>query len=200
MSAREMSASDAGVVADLFAGIASSAINSRDQAVRALGFVRDGIITGEGPTTKGRVHFSRELDAGDTTWCERILTAPAIVGVPVSRDEAEMLFQINEAASERSDGGRFDDLFAKAIVHHAVSASGLSVPSRDVALSPDTAIENWAPPRADNIDTKVLEWLAYQMRANRRPNGRLMALTAALIGTAALPLAQSLPSIVDLGM
>src|SRR5262245_12357813 len=32
----------------------------RKTAARALTIVRDGVITGEGPTTKGRVHFSRE--------------------------------------------------------------------------------------------------------------------------------------------
>jgi hypothetical protein len=30
----------------------------------------------------------------------------------------------------------FDDLLAKAVVHHAASASGLPVPPRTVALSP----------------------------------------------------------------
>ena len=40
----------------------------RDTAARALTIVRDGVITGEGPTTKGRVHFSRSLDADDAAW------------------------------------------------------------------------------------------------------------------------------------
>jgi hypothetical protein len=31
--------------------------------------VRDGVITGEGPTTRGRIHFSRALDAQDAAWC-----------------------------------------------------------------------------------------------------------------------------------
>ena len=52
---------------------------------------------------------------------------------------------INEAATERTDGGRFDDLLAKAVAHYAASASGLKVPPRSVALSADTEIESWAP-------------------------------------------------------
>src|SRR6266480_2255646 len=107
----------------------------RETAAHALTIVRDGVITGEGPTTKGRVHFSRELDADDAAWCARILTATAVEHQPVSRAEAEALFEINDAAAERSDDGRFDDLLAKAVVHHAASASGLPVPSRTVALS-----------------------------------------------------------------
>jgi hypothetical protein len=169
-------------------------------AAQALGFVRDGIITGEGPTTKGRVHFSRELDAGDAAWCRRILTAPGLAQAPVSRIELETLFQIDEAASERSDAGQFDDLFAKAVVHHTAAASGFEVPPRSVALAADTSIERWAPPRAAEVDVKVLEWLGRQMRSNRRPNTTLMTLFATLVGAATLPIAQSLPGMFDLGM
>src|ERR1700742_4748968 len=89
----------------------------RHTAAHALTIVRDGVLTGEGPTTKGRVHFSRALDADDAAWCARILTANAVEHQPVSRAEAEALFAINDAASERSDGGRFDDLLAKAAAH-----------------------------------------------------------------------------------
>ena len=161
--------------------------------------MRDGVITGEGPTTKGRIHFSRALDADDAAWCARILTVSAVEHQPVSRAEVEALFEISDAAAERTDDGRFDDLLAKAVAHHAASESGLPVPPRTVALSPDTDIESWAPTQAAKIDTKVLEWLASQMRGKRRINHRLMALVATLIGAAALPLAQ-LPGMLDMGM
>jgi hypothetical protein len=161
--------------------------------------VRDGVITGEGPTTKGRVHFSRALDADDTAWCARILTATAVEHQPVSRAEAEALFEINDAATERSDNGRFDDLLAKAVVHHAASVSGLPVPSRTVALSPETAIESWAPARAAGVDTDVLEWIASQMRGKHRSNRTLMSLVATIVGVAALPLTH-LRNVFDIGM
>ncbi len=172
----------------------------RNTAAHALTILRDGVITGEGPTTKGRIHFSRSLDADDAAWCVRILTASAVEHQPISRAEAEALFEINEAAAERLDGGRFDDLLAKAVAHHAASASGLPVPPRTVALSPDTDIESWAPARAINIDTRVLEWIAGQMRGKRRSNHTLAAMVATLVGTAALPLATQLPNVLDIGM
>src|SRR6266851_708812 len=128
----------------------------RKTAAHALTIVRDGVITGEGPTTKGRIHFSRTLDADDAAWCARILAA--VEHQPVSRAEAEALFEISDAAAERSDDGRFDDLLAKAVAHHAASESGLPVPPRTVALSPDTAIESWAPTRTAGVDTEVLDW------------------------------------------
>jgi hypothetical protein len=176
-----------------------STISCRDTAAQALAVVRDGVITGEGPTTMGRVHFSRELDADDAAWCARILTATAVEHQPVSRAEAEALFEINDAAAERSDEGRFDDLLAKAVVHHAAAASGLPVPPRTIALSPETAIESWAPTRASGVDLEVLEWLASQIRGKRRSNRTLMALVATVVGAATLPLTQ-LPNVFDIGM
>jgi hypothetical protein len=178
--------------------IETSQIADRQTAAQALAIVRDGVITGEGPTTRGRIHFSRALDADDAAWCARILTAAAVEAQPVSRAEAETLFEINDAAADRSDDGLFDDLFAKAIVHHAASASGLPVPSRTVALSPDTAIESWGPTRSIGVNIEVLEWLAGQMRGKRRSNRTLMTLVATIIG-AALPLSH-LPNVFDIGM
>jgi len=186
-------------VADANGALEPSKISCRDTAALALAVVRDGVITGEGPTTSGRVHFSRELDADDAAWCARILTATAVEHQPVSRAEAEALFEINDAAAERSDDGRFDDLLAKAIVHHAASASGLPVPPRTVALSPETAIESWVPTKAAGVDTEVLEWIASQMRGKHRGNRTLMTLVATIVGAAALPLAQ-LPNVFDIGM
>jgi len=176
-----------------------SKISCRNTAALALAVVRDGVITGEGPTTKGRVHFSRALDADDAAWCARILTATAVEHQPVSRAEAEALFEINDAAAERSDDGVFDDLLAKAVVHHAASASGLPVPPRTVALSPETAIESWAPTRAVGVNIEVLEWLAGQMRGKRRSNRTLMTLVASIVGAATLPLTH-LPNVFDIGM
>lgn len=188
-----------GSLAALIITIESSPIATGTDAAAALAILRDGVITGEGPTTSGRAHFSRSLDAHDADWCARILTARAIDEMAVSREEAEALFQIDEAAAERSDDGRFDDLFAKAILHHAASMSGLPVPSRSVALSPDTAIESWAPSRSTDVNLEVLEWIAGQMRGRRRTNRTLMTIVAALLG-AALPLSQSLPRFTDLAV
>ncbi len=176
-----------------------SKISCRNTAAQALAVVRDGVITGEGPTTKGRVHFSRALDSHDAAWCERILTATAVEHQPVSRAEATALFEIDNAAAERSDEGRFDDLLAKAVVHHAASVSGLPVPPRTVALAPETSIESWGPTKAISVDTEVLEWIAGQMRGKRCSNRTLMRLVATIVGVAALPLVQ-MPHVFDIGM
>src|ERR1700742_3056708 len=154
----------------------------RDTAAHALTIVRDGVITGEGPTTKGRVHFSRSLDADDADWCARILTGSNVDHLPMSRAEVEALFEIGAAAAERTDDGRFEDLLAKAVAHHAASASGLTVPPRSVALSPKTAIESWAPKHAAGVNTEVLEWIASQMRGKRNNNRALVAMVGSIAG------------------
>jgi hypothetical protein len=73
------------------------------------------------------------------------------------------------------------------------------VPPRTVALSPDTAIESWAPTKAIGVDIEVLQWLASQLRGKRRGNRTLMRLVATVVGAATLPLAQ-LPNVFDIGM
>lgn len=201
MSSAAMSSAAANSISvDPSGSIDISAIVSRETAVSALAKVRDGVITGEGPTTRGRVHFSRALDTQDVDWCVRILTASAVDNVPVSRAEAERLFEINDASADRLDQGLFDDLLAKAVVHHAASASGLPVPSRAIALSPNTAIESWAPTQAVGVNLEVLEWISSQMRGKRRYNRALMTLAAMLVGAATLPMVQQLPGMLDLGM
>ena len=184
---------------ELIGAIETPKSGDRDVAVYALGIVRDGVITGEGPTTRGRIHFSRAIDAQDAAWCARILTAITVADQPVSRAEAEVLFEINAAAAERSDNGQFDDLFARAIVHHLASASGMPVPSRTIALSPDTAIESWAPTRAAGLHTEVVAWIASQMRGKLRGYRTVIKLVAAIIGVATLPMTQ-LPNLFDIGM
>jgi hypothetical protein len=171
----------------------------RKTAAHALSIVRDGVITGEGPTTKGRIHFSRALDADDAAWCARILTAAAVEHQPVCRAEVEALFEIHDAAAERSDGGRFDDLLAKAVAHHAAAESGLPVPPRTIALSPDTDIASWAPAQAIKPNSEALQWIASQMRGKRRGNRTLVAVVATVVGAAAIPLTQ-FPNMFDIGM
>jgi len=171
----------------------------RKTAAHALTIVRDGVITGEGPTTKGRIHFSRALDADDAACCARILTAAAVEHQPVCRAEVEALFEIHDAAAERSDGGRFDDLLAKAVAHHAAAESGLPVPPRTIALSPDTDIASWAPTQAIKANSEALQWIASQMRGKHRGNRTLVAVVATVVGAATLPLAQ-FPNVFDIGM
>jgi hypothetical protein len=167
-------------------------------AAAALAQVLNGVITGEGPTTRGRIHFSRSLDKEDAGLCERILLEAGRAGAPVSRAEAEMLFNIDAAAAERSDNGRFDDLFAKAVTHYVLAASGRPVPPRDVALAAGTPLDTWAQTKG-NVDADIIGWMASHMSARRRLGGALATIAAVICGIAVSPVAQSIAALLDAG-
>ena len=101
---------------NLVGAIERSKIEVPELSAAALRDVLKGVITGEGPTTAGRVHFSRALDPDDASLCARILKAAGgEAGAPVTRLEANVLFDIDAVAAERTDDGRFDDLLVKSV-------------------------------------------------------------------------------------
>jgi hypothetical protein len=170
-----------------------------ERAAAALAQVLNGVITGEGPTTRGRIHFSRSLDQEDARLCERILLGAGRAGAPVSRAEAEVLFNIDAAAAERSDNGRFDDLFAKAVAHYMLAAIGRPVPPRDVALAAKTPLDTWVKHTKGSVDADVLGWMASHMSARRRLGGALATIAAVICGIAVSPVAQSIAALLDAG-
>jgi hypothetical protein len=184
----------------LLAAIEHSQNAVANLSVAALQDVLSGVITGEGPTTAGRIHFSRTLDRADAALCVRILHgAGGATGLPVTRPEAEVLFDIDAAAAERTDNGRFGDLFVKSIAHCALAEAGHRVPPRQVALSPDTELSSWAN-RSTGIDGEILAWIASQVRNKRRPKSTLTGLSAFLtsVGASLSFMAPSVVTVVDL--
>ena len=185
---------------NLMAAIEHSKIEVADLSAAALRGVLKGVITGEGPTTAGRAHFSRTLDPDDALLCARILTAAGgEAGVPVTRIEANVLFDIDAAAAERTDDGRFDDLLVKSVAHFALAEAGHLVPPRQVALDPATELSSWANSSTD-IDGEILTWIASHVRNKRRLKSTLMGLSAFLTGIGATlsVAAPSITAVVDL--
>src|SRR5688572_17496164 len=96
---------------EVIAAIAASSVVAPSLGVLALRELRRGVMTGEGPSTRGRIHFSRTIDAQDAALCQQILVAAGgETGVAVTQEEAEVLFEIHDAARDREDQGLFDDL------------------------------------------------------------------------------------------
>jgi hypothetical protein len=180
---------------NLIVAIEHSEIAVADLSVAALQDVLSGIITGEGPTAAGRVHFSRTLDPADAALCARILAcAGGTAGLPVTRLEAEVLFDIDAAAAERTDNGRFGDLFVKSIAHCVLAEAGHRVPPRQVALAPATELSSWAN-RSTGIDREMLAWIASHVQNKRRLKSTLTGLSTFLTGVGAT-LSFTAPSIV----
>jgi hypothetical protein len=171
-----------------------------DLAVLALEEVRRGVVTGEGATTRGRIHFSRTIDAADAAMCEMILIAGGgNTGKAVTREEAEVLFEIQKAGLEREDGGRFDDLFVKAIAHHVLAAAGHAVPPRHTALARATAVADWATPEEfQAIGREVAGWVRQHVRTSR-PGSSLESIAVLLVGAgiSIMPVSASLAALID---
>lgn len=111
-------------------------------SVFALQQIKQGVLTGEGPTTQGRVHYSRVVDAADVSLLRRILWAPASCGgAAVTRAEAEVLFDIHDITATSANDPAFDDLFVKAVMHHVLGASGQQTPQRREALQRDPRLD-----------------------------------------------------------
>ncbi len=184
----------------LIAAIERSKIEVAELSAAALRDVLKGVITGEGPTTAGRMHFSRTLDPGDASLCARILTAAGgEAGAPVTRLEADVLFDIDAAAAERTDNGRFDDLLVKSVAHFALAEAGHSVPPRQVALDPATALASWVNHSTD-IDGEILTWIVSQVRNKKRLKSTLMGISAFLtsVGATLSIAAPSITAVMDL--
>jgi hypothetical protein len=93
------------------------------------------LIAGDGPALRRRQHFSRMIDADDTALLAQMLVlAGGASGVPVSRVEAEALFDLHDAVAGGANEQSFDDLFFKAIAHHLLAAVGVAVPARQEVL------------------------------------------------------------------
>jgi len=183
---------------NLMGAIEHSKIEVPELSAAALRDVLNGVITGEGPTATGRVHFSRTLDPDDASLCARILTAAGgESGAPVTRLEANVLLDIDAAAAERTDAGRFDDLLIKSVAHFALAETGHAVPPRQLALDPATELTSWAN-RATDIDSEILAWIASQVGNKKRLKSTLMGFSAFLTGIGAT-LSVSAPTITAMG-
>jgi uncharacterized membrane protein YeaQ/YmgE (transglycosylase-associated protein family) len=75
------------------------------------------------------------------------------------------------------------------------------VPPRDVALAPETPLTTWALQQpSGNIDAEILGWVASHVNNKRRLSGALATITALICGAAISPVAQSIASLLDLGV
>jgi len=108
----------------------------RTLEVFALQAVKDSVITGAGATRGGHDLQPGVISDGEVELLRRVLYAGASCGgIAISRAEAEVLFDINDATSEAGNAPAWSELFAKAVANHVMALSGFSPPPRDVALA-----------------------------------------------------------------
>jgi hypothetical protein len=112
----------------------------------ALGQVRDAVLSGDGPIRDGSEAAKGSVSEYDVELLRRILYAFGGDGnVAITRSEAEVLFEINDATAGADNAEGWRDLFVKAIANCVLAASMYTAPSREQAL----AREAWLDRRGD---------------------------------------------------
>ncbi|MEE4011585.1 hypothetical protein V1T76_05980 [Roseibium sp. FZY0029] len=106
----------------------------------ALRTVADSVISGQGPTRSGAQLKPGVIADGEVELLRRVLYASAgSRGVAISRAEAEVLFDLNDATVESENAPAWSELFAKAVANYVMAMSGFTPPPRKIALER----ENW---------------------------------------------------------
>ncbi len=122
-------------------------------------------INGEGGLIGERVHFSRLVDAEDAALLHRILVAAGgAEGRPVSREEAEALFDLHDATARSQNDTAFSDLFYRAIANYVLAASGHALEPRKEALSAEYVLSAQLRPSPE-----LVSWLSERIMRDGQP-------------------------------
>ena len=127
----------------------------------ALEQVKRAVISGSGPLRSGMMLEPGRITEGEVDLLRRILYAFGGDGhVAVTRDEADILFDIDEAVEAADTNPAWTDLFVKAIANVIMSTSGYAVPTREEALRQEAALDH------PEQKTSVLAFLLSMVQSN----------------------------------
>jgi hypothetical protein len=127
----------------------------------ALNQVKSAVVSGDGPLREGKACAPGEITIREVELLRRILYAFGGDGhVAITCDEADILFDIDEAVANGRPNPAWTDLFVKAIANVVMASSGYAVPSREEALRQEAGLENPAE------QTSVLAALLSMMQTN----------------------------------
>jgi hypothetical protein len=104
----------------------------------ALQQIKRAVVDGDGPLRVGQPQQHGKINEPEVEVARRILYAFGGDGsVAVTRPEAEVLFDINDAIGDPQANPAWTDLFVKAVTNVVMAASGQAVPTREEALRRD---------------------------------------------------------------
>jgi hypothetical protein len=145
----------------------------------ALEQVRRAVAAGDGPLRSGQQCARGFIRDPEVELVRRIRYAFGGDGcVAVTRAEAEVLFDINDAIADPADNPAWADLFVKAVTNVVMSASGRAVPTREEALCRDTPVIERGELAADAVLSAMVRssldavWGTYPEQS---PEGRALA-------------------------
>jgi hypothetical protein len=127
----------------------------------ALEQIKHAVITGTGPLRAGMILPPGMISEGEVDLLRRVLYAFGGDGhVAVTRDEADILFDIDEAVEHSEANPAWTDLFVKAVANVIMAASGYSVPTREEALRQEATLDH------PEQKTSVLAFLLSTVHSN----------------------------------
>lgn len=127
----------------------------------ALEQVRAAVLTGAGPLRQGPAAARGTISESEVDLLRRILYAFGGSGhVAITREEADILFDIDDAVENADPNPAWTDLFVKAVANIIMATSGYAVPSREEALRQEAALDNPVQ------KTSVLAFLLSMVRSN----------------------------------
>jgi hypothetical protein len=127
----------------------------------ALEQVKTAVISGNGPLRKGMTVEAGVITDGEVDLLRRMLYGFGGDGsVAVTRNEADILFDIDEAVADATPNPVWTDLFVKAVANVIMSSSGYAVPTREEALRQEAALQS------PEQQTSVLAFLLSMVQSN----------------------------------
>ena len=136
----------------------------------ALSQVKQAVVHGEGPLANGRALTPGRVDEAEAELMRRVLYAFGGDGnIAITRAEAEILFDINDASATAENHPAWNDLFVKAVANFMMAASGYSVPARQEALRREAWLDEPTGGVADIFGRMAAGGLRGFLRAYREP-------------------------------
>ncbi|PVE25654.1 hypothetical protein DC522_04885 [Microvirga sp. KLBC 81] len=153
-------------------GVLEKSKKSPERLVRfALEAARDTVLQGSGPARRGGEYKPGIVTEADVQFLRRILYAyGGDQHIAVSRAEAEVLFEINDATAEAENHPAWSDLFVKAVANSVLFYSGYTVPTREEALQRERWLDE--PIDVGSFFGRMLEGLAGVFTGYRAPEAR----------------------------
>jgi hypothetical protein len=136
----------------------------------ALQAVRELVLKGSGPAGMGDRHRPGVVTEADVDLLRRILYAHGgDQHLGITRAEAEVLFDINDATAEAENHPSWSDLFVKAVANSVLFFSGYSVPTRQESLRREQWLNE--PASVGSFLSRLGQGLANNLSGYRAPAG-----------------------------
>jgi hypothetical protein len=140
-------------------------------SVFALNQVKQAVVHGEGPLAGRRTLTPGRVGEPEAELMRRVLYAFGGEGnIAITRPEAEILFDINDASATAENHAAWNDLFVKAVANFMMAASGYSVPNRQEALRREEWLDEPTGGVADIFVRMAAGGLRGFLRAYRQPD------------------------------